>query len=294
MSKNAEFLTSREIRETYNIPKSTLHTKVNELGIKGVLPVGKQRGAKFAPEDVERILESLGKNKPGKDLRQAENQIIFRSAYPEDAQDIHELGERVMSRSREHSVPTKILLQFLSLPGSEVGHVLVKNGHIIGYFTFVPLSHDKVMQIMRKEESSLFHQLRTRNLLPEDLAQFEPDEPIDIFVWEVIADQKITGRYLIEYMGKFLHTLGKRGVNIVGVYAVATTPQGRDLCQRMGMKRMSLPQITQLDWTPFEWKIQENKNWLTKNYIQAIKSYKKRQLRMQHGADAPASASDDI
>lgn len=294
MSGNTEFLTSKEIIETYGVPKSTLDKKIKTLGIKGELLPGRQRGARYAPEDVERILESLGKNRPGKDIRQTKNRIIFRRAYPEDAQEMHELGERVMSGSREHSAPTKILLQFLSLPGSDIGHVLVKNGHIIGYFTFVPLRHDKVMQIMRKEESSLFHQLRTRNLLPEDLAEFEPDEPIDIFVWEVIADQKITGRYLIEYMGSFLHTLGKRGVNIQGVYAVATTPEGRALCQKIGMNSMNLPQITRPDWIPFEWKIQEKKNWLTKNYIQAIKSYKKRQQRLQMGADAPASASDDI
>ncbi|MGH2496869.1 MAG: hypothetical protein ACRDIV_19370 [Ktedonobacteraceae bacterium] len=294
MSENTDFLTSREIRETYNIPKSTLHSKIIALGIKGELPLGKQRGASFAPEDVERILESLGINKSRKGTRLSKNQIIFRRAYPEDAQEMHELGERVMRTSGEHSVPTKILLQFLSLPGSEIGHALVKNGHIVGYFTFVPLKHDKVMQIMQKEASNLFNQLRTRELLPEDLAQFEPDEPIDIFVWEVVSDQKITGRYLIGYMGNFLHLLGKRGVNIEGVYAVATTPQGRDLCQRIGMKRMNLPEVTRPDWTPFEWKIQENKNWLTKNYIQAIKSYKKRQKRMQMGADSPASASDDI
>lgn len=294
MSEKAEFLTSKEIIETYGVPKSTLDKKIKALGIKGELPPGRQRGARFTREDVERVLESLGKTEPGKDIRPTKNRIILRRAYPEDAQEMHELGERVMSSSREHSAPTKILLQFLSLPGSEIGHVLVKNGRIIGYFTFVPLTHDKVLQIMRKEESSLFHQLRTRNLLPEDLAQFEPDEPIDIFVWEVIADQKITGRYLIEHMGNFLHTLGKRGVDIEGVYAVATTPVGRALCRRIGMKRMNLPQITLPDWTPFEWKIQENKNWLTKNYIQAIKSYKKRQQRMQQGADVPASASDDI
>jgi hypothetical protein len=294
MSENTEFLTSREIREIYNIPKSTFHSKIIALGIKGELPPGKQRGASFAPEDVERILESLGINKSKKGTRHPKNQIIFRRAHPEDAQEMHELGERIMSASREHSAPTKILLQFLSLPGSEIGHVLVKNGHIIGYFTFVPLTHDKVMQIMRKKASNLFNQLRTRNLLPEDLAQFEPDEPVDVFVWEVIADQKITGRYLIGYMGNFLHLLGKRGVNIEGVYAVATTPEGRGLCQRIGMNRMNLPEVTRPDWTPFEWKIQETKNWLTKNYIQAIKSYKKRQQRMQMGADSPVSASDDI
>lgn len=294
MSENAEFLTGREIREIYHIPKSTFHSKISALGIKGILPPGKQRGASFAREDVERILESLGLGTSTKGVRQPNNRILFRRSYPEDAQAMHELGEHVMRASGEHSAPAKILLQFLSLPGSEIGHVLVKNGQIIGYFTFVPLTHDKVMQIMRREESNLFNQLRTRNLLPEDLAQFEPDVSVDIFVWEVIADRRITGRYLIEYMGKFLHTLGKRGVNIEGVYAVATTPQGRSLCQRIGMNRMDLPEVARFDWTPFEWRIQENKNWLTKNYIQAIKSYKKRQQRMRMGADAPASASDDF
>lgn len=294
MHEDMEFLTANEIRSTYHIAKSTFYAKVKALGIKGELPSGKDRGTRYAPEDTEKILASLGISKSRRHRKKGRNQVIFRRARPEDAQEMHEFGEHIMSEHGEHSAPAKILLQLLSLPNSEIGHVLVKNGQIIGYFTLVPLSHHNTIQVMKRDEKSLFHQLRTRGLQPEDLARFAPGEPIDIFVWEVMSDpqQKTIGSYLLSQMLNFFHTLGKRGVEIEGVYAVATTPEGRDLCHRMGMQVMNLPEVTQPDWIPFEWKIQERKTWLTKNYIQAIKSYKKRQQRMRHEADAPAAFED--
>jgi hypothetical protein len=295
MSEKAP-LTANEIIEGFNIAKSTFYTKVKELGIEGELPPGRQRGNRYAFKDVEKILESLGKSQSKPLTRKSQKHTIFRRARPEDAQQMHELGERIMRESGEHSVPAKMLLQFLSLPGSEIGHVLLRNEHIIGYFTLVPLTHQSLMNVMRRDEQSLFNQLRTRSLQLEDLAQFEPGKPVDLFVWEVISDpkQKTIGQYLIGYMLNLLHTLGKRGVDIKGVYAVATTPEGINICRRMGMQIMDLPELIQPDWVPFEWKIQEKKTWLTRNYIQALKSYKKRQQRMIGEADSPASASDDF
>ncbi len=294
MSERAP-MTANEIIEGFNIAKSTFYTKVQELGIQGVLPEGRQRGTRYAYKDVEKILESLGRSQTKPLARKSKKHIIFRRARPEDAQQMHELGERIMSESGEHSVPLKMLLQFLSLPGSEIGYVLTRDGHIIGYLTLVPLTHENLMHVMQKDDLSLFNQLRTRSLQLEDLAQFEPGKPIDIFVWEVISDpkQKMIGRYLIGHMLNLLHTLGKRGVDIEGVYAVATTPEGINICRRMGMQPMNLPELTQPDWVPFEWKIQQKKTWLTRNYIQAIKSYKKRQRRMIEEAVSPVSASDD-
>jgi hypothetical protein len=134
----------------------------------------------------------------------------------------------------------------------------------------------------------------TSQIKPEELASFEPGRPIDCFVWEVIADaeQKHVAAYLLGKILTFFHTLGKRGVDIEGVYATASSPEGINLCRKLGMQLMSLSNV-QPNNMPFEMKIQEHKNWITKNYIQAIKSYKKRQQRLQGGANVPVKRDND-
>ena len=52
---------------------------------------------------------------------------------------------------------------------------------------------------------------------------------------------------------------------------------GINLSRRMGMHLMDLPDVIQPNYMPFELKIQEHKNWITKDYILALESYKRRQ-----------------
>ena len=148
-----------------------------------------------------------------------------------------------------------------------------------------------MMHVIQRDKEGLFNQLRTRDLQPEDLAQLEPGTPVDIFIWEVISNpgQRTTGQYLIGHMLKFFHTLGKRGVEIESIYTVATSSAGKDLCRRMDMQVIDMPEVIQSNWIPFKWEIQKHKNWFTKNYIQALKSYRKRMQRLQNEAEAPAA-----
>jgi len=289
-----EYYTSQEARQRLGVSKTTFYEYV-KAGHIYKLPPQKQRGAFYLAKDVDE-LAAARKGFAKSDDRDKEK-TIFRRARPEDAQQMHELGASIMRKRGEHSAPTKMLLHFLSMPNSEIGHVVVRDEQVIGYFTLVPLTHDQILHVMRRDQQSLFHSSRIYDVKPEDLAKFEPGKPIDVFIWEVISDpeQKAIGQYLINKILAFFHTLGRRGVDIQGIYATATTHEGKMLCQRIGMQIMEdLPEIIQPDWIPFEWKIQEKKTWLTKNYIQALRSYRKRQERMQKEADAPAVWSDEI
>lgn len=282
-----QYYTAQEAMRKLGVSKTTFYEYVKDGRITKKLPPRKQRGAFFLARDVDDLASAL--RGFVKQYSETKETTVFRPARPEDAPEMFELGERIMSRSGGYGIPVESLLPFLAIPNSEVGHVLVRDEHIIGYFTVLPLNHDTLLQVMRRE-------IRAREVKPEELAKFEPGNPIDCFLWEVMSDpyQKHIGQYLIGKMLTFFHSLGKRGIDIQGIYATATSREGISLCHKMGMQQMNLPEVIQPNWIPFEWKIQEQKNWLTKNYIQALKSYKKRQQRMQQRADAPASASDDI
>ena len=283
--QRAQYYTAQEAMDKLGMKKGLFYYYVNERNIEKHLPPGRKRGAYFLASDIDELAASL--HGFVKQYAEDKKKTIFRPARPEDAQEMYELGQRIMSRSGGYGIKPELLIPYLSMPDSEIGHVMIRDGHIIGYFTIVPLRHEQMLQRMKKERY-------IADFKPEELPTFGPEEPIDCFIWEIMSDpeQKHVGQYLIGKLLTFFHALGKRGVNIEGIYATSTSREGINLARRMGMKLMNLPEVIQPNYMPFELKIQETRNWLTKNYIQAFKSYKKRQERMERGADAPASASE--
>ena len=280
------------------LSESTFRRKIKEHPIKHRMPEGRSRGALYSEEDVKEAIEQNRKERTGKTIQNIKDtnrriekskaptkteidlkDAIFRRAKPEDAQGMFELAESILSTEGGHGIPPEKLTHFLSIPNSEIGHVLIKENQIIGYFTIVPLSHQQMMQKMRRE-------INISDIPVKDLPMLEPGKPIDCFVWEIMSEpkEKAIGQYLISKMLKFFHTLGKRGIEIEGVYAVASSIEGTTLSYKLGMKLMKIPNITQPNYMPFELKVQENKNWLTKDYIQALESYKRRQERLERNA----------
>jgi hypothetical protein len=277
------FYTAKEARTKLGVTDDKFQYMVRTEQVKKIILPGRKYGV-YAQSEIDELsaaltgfVEQYNQDKP---------EQLFRTARPEDAEKMYRLGERVMRQSGGHGIPPERLIPFLSIRNSEIGHVLIREGRIVGYFTIVPLSHDKLMQRMREE-------VTTSQIKPEELASFEPGKPIDCFVWEVIVEpeQKHAAAYLIGKMLTFFHTLGKRGVDIEGIYATASSPEGISLCRKLGMQVINLPNVRP-DNMPFEMKVQEHRNWLTKNYIQAIKSYKKRQQRLQSGANTPVVRRD--
>ncbi|MGH2612489.1 MAG: hypothetical protein ACRDFB_05510 [Rhabdochlamydiaceae bacterium] len=273
-----EYYNAREAMDKLGMKKGLFYYYVNERNIEKHLPPHRKRGAYFLAKDIEDLAASL--HIFVKQYTEDKKSTIFRMARPEDAQGMNELGEQIMQRSGGYGIPAESLLPFLSIPNSEIGHVLVRDKKVIGYFTLLPLRHDKLLEMMSRK-------MRVREVQAKDLIPFGPGEPIDCFIWEVISDptHKHIGQYLIGKMLTFFHTLGKRGVKINGIYAIALSPEGINLCRRMGMQLMDLPDIIQPNFMPFEWKIQETKNWFTRNYIQALKSYDNRLRRLKTETD---------
>ncbi|PZW18015.1 hypothetical protein EI42_06422 [Thermosporothrix hazakensis] len=181
-----------------------------------------------------------------------------------------------MSRSGGFGIPPEKLDPFLRIP--EVAHFLYRQGKLVGYFTLVPLNHEIMLKRLRGE-------VRITQLKPEDLEEFDPEHPIDCFVWELITnpDDKHLAAYLIQKLQRFIHTLGKRGVRIESICATATSPEGINLCRRLGMRRMTEIQTPYKQERAFEMRPMETKNWLTRNYQQGLKSYQLKLERLNRG-----------
>lgn len=244
------------------ISRSNFFTKVNKGEIEKIIEPHKTRGAKY------RIKQPTNAQKSTQEV------TVFRRARPEDAQAMYQLGEKIMKPQGGYGIKPEKLIPYLSMPNSEIGHVLIKNKQLAGYFTIVPLTHKQLIQRMKDE-------VYIADFPTNELPEFQPGKPIDCFVWEIMAENKETGRYIISKMLQFFHSLGKRGVEIEGVYTIASTVEGRTLANAMGMKLMNLPEVTAPDYLPLELKIQENINWITKKYILALRSYQRRKEKMQ-------------
>lgn len=192
--------------------------------------------------------------------------ITFRVATSKDVLEMCELGKRITG----YEMRPEELLPYIDIPNSEVAHILIREGSIIAYFVFIPLTHNKLMQCMRRE-------IYIAKVKPEKLIQLKPGEPFDCFIWEVMSDpkQRIISALLLRKMLAFLQTLGERGVEIDGIYATATSQEGISLCRKVGMHIMNLPEAIQPNYRPFALSIQDVKDSWAKNYLQLLEQYKR-------------------
>ncbi len=275
-----EYITvnAAEGAEILGISKNAFYTRARKGKITKIPQPNKERDALYKiPVPVKKV--ETRKKITSTRSENVLKDVVFRRANPKDAEEMYKLGEKIMSRTGGYGIKPEKLIPYLSIPNSEIGHVLAKNAEIVGYFTVVPLFHKQLMQRMRKE-------IYIADFPPNEIPMFPPDTPIDCFIWEMMSEpnEKTVGQYLINKMLKFFHTLGKRGVNIEGVYATASSIEGINLCRRMGMKLMNLPEVISPQYQPYELKIQENQNWLTSSYSLAFEAYKRRQNRLRKNA----------
>lgn len=267
--------TAKEAWQKLGVTEDKFQYMVRTGQVNKVILPGRKRGM-YSRAEIDALAAEL--NGPEQRIAEDEDQenTFFRRASVADVSEMYSIGVRIMSQSGidfQVLPRTRTLEEWLNNPFSEVGHVLLNRRDIIGYIIMLPLKHEQIMQIMTKELS--FEELEFRNL-----ASLESGEPIDLFIVAIITDpsKKNTGAYLIRKMLKFFHTLGKQGIEIEGIYATAYSHESRALCLSIGMHEMTLPRELR-SWIPFEMKVKETTNRYTRNYLQALKSYKEKQLR---------------
>ncbi len=288
MSEEYILVSSVEGASILGVSKNNFYVKVRKGEIEKIPQPNKKRNALYRIKAPAAQSKKTDSKTPFVHAQNLLKDAIFRRAVPEDAQAMYELGEKIMSRSGGYGIKPEKLVPYLSIHNSEISHVLVKDNEMIGYFTIVPLTHKQLMQRMKKE-------IYIADFPPEELPMFVPDIPIDCFIWEVMSEpeEKAIGQYLISKMLEFFHTLGKRGVNIEGIYATASSIEGISLCRKVGMKIMDIPEVVAPQYKPFELIVRENKNWLTVKYILSAEAYKRRQAKLKRHAINPLTKSSE-
>ncbi len=237
----AHYYNAQEAMRKLGISKSTFYYYVEEGRIHKHLPPHRKRGAFFLASEIDEMANAQQSLR--QPLSEGKQKTVFRSANNEDIQEIYELAQ-YDRKSLKHSgavaenSPTYVSTSHAAIgpimPDLEIGHVLIRDGHIIGFFSILPLKYETLMRILKKD-------VNIDEIIPKELLQYEPEEHVQCFIWKVVADfdNKHIGAHLINKMLTFFHTLGKQGVEIDGVYAVATSREEVKFCRRAGFRANS-------------------------------------------------------
>ncbi len=256
------------------LAKSTFYDYVKDGRIpQPHLPPLRQRGALFPAKEIDELANAL----KGFIISYSKDQqeYTFRVARPEDAPALSKFSKYIFERMGGYGTPSEIFAGWFKHPHLEIGHILLQKGEVVGYFTTHPLQHEQVMEILNRK-------IRLRQIAVEQYTPLEPGMPFDMYVGDLAADpnMKQVSAHLIGKMLTYFHSLGKQGIEIEGIYALASTREGINICRKVGMKSMNLPNA-ELSIVPFELKIQEDRNKFTEDYIKALRAYKKKQQRLK-------------
>lgn len=268
------YYSAQEAMKKLGLAKSTFYDYVKEGKLpQPQLPPFRQRGAMFPAKEIDELANAIKGLIVSYDEDQQEH--AFRIAKSEDATALSKFSEYIFERVGGYGTPSEIFLDWFKNPHLEIGHILLHKGEIAGYFTTHPLHHEQVMKVLNRE-------IRLRQIPIEQYALLEPGKPFDMYIGDLAVDPKFkqASVYLIGKMLTYFHNLGKQGIEIEGIYTLASTREGINLCRRVGMKSMNLSGI-EPNIFPFELKIQENVNKFTEDYVKALRTYKRKQQKLR-------------
>jgi len=264
-----DFYTAQEAMKKLGLAKSTFYDYVKDGRIpQPQLPSFRQRGAMFPAKQIDDLANAM----KGLLISYHEEQqtYTFRIAKPEDAEALSKFSSYVFERVGGYGSPPEIFSEWFKKPFLEIGHLLLLNDQIVGYFTTHTLHDKQVKQVLNKE-------VRLSRIPIEDYEHLEPGKPLNIYIGDMAVDPNIKqlSVHLIGKMLSYFQNLGRQGIEIKNIYALASTREGVNICRKAGMKQIGTPKI-ETDGVPFELKVQETQSILTDDYLRALRSYKRK------------------
>ena len=264
-----DFYTAQEAMKKLGLAKSTFYDYVKDGRIpQPQLPSFRQRGAMFPAKEIDDLANAMQGLMVS--YNEEQRKYTFRIARPEDAVALSKFSNYVFERVGGYGTPPEVFAEWFKNPFLEVGHLLLRDEHIVGYFTTHTLTDEQVKKVLNRE-------IRLRNILTEKYERIEPGKPINIYLGDMAVDPNIKqlSVHLIGKMLSYFQDLGKQGIEIKSIYALASTREGIAICRKAGMKQMFTPK-NEADAIPFELKVQETESMLTEGYLKALRIYKRK------------------
>jgi len=263
------FYTAREAMKKLGLAKSTFYGYVKDGKIpQPQLPSFRQRGAMFSAKEID----SLASTMKGLVISSNDEQkkYVFRIAKVEDAVTVSDFSRSIFEKVGGYGTPPETFMEWFKNPLLEIGHLLLRDNQVVGYFTMHTLKEQQIEQVLHE-------QIRLRDVSTEDYERIEPEKPLNIYIGDMAVDPNIK-QLAVHFIGKMLsyfQNLGKQGIDIENIYALASTREGINICRKAGMKQIFTPD-NETDGIPFKLNIQEGDNIFIQNYFKALKIYRRK------------------
>lgn len=275
------YYTAEEAMKKLELPKSTFHYLVRKGEIRKVtLPLRKQ--AVYPRQEIDQIAQE--RNAMLAEIETAPDRLTFMIPNRDDLEQLIELEQACYPE--ETIIPVDIMERRLAYSPENI-HMLkdTKTNKVVGSITMAPIKPDVLEKLINLEIDETQVQV-------EDYLPFVPGEPLDCYVVSITAAQNFASKYyasrLLVAVVNYLIELLDRGINIRRIYTVATTEEGENLAQSLGLVPLKTDwqgphedfrHSYMLDLEDFN-----NKSKLVKRFLQKKKNQERRSKRYRQSS----------
>jgi predicted DNA-binding transcriptional regulator AlpA len=265
MTKRAKapsgFYSATEAMKRLGMARSSFYDLVEKGKITRIVPPDRSDG--YYPK---KEIDKMAKAKELFILEYTEEPSTFEKALEEDIRGLYEVCKTLWGNLNTPSYETR--LEWYK-KNTEMYYVVKQDGIVVGFIGLVPIERDTLQKMM--EHPGL-------NEKTEDILPFIPRVPIhglflELGVRSDIPKNRKYGRHLIAGGFSVLETLASREIVIEKLYAHSRTPDGINICRKMGFKETKpVEGDTRIR---FELDLRTSSYPLLKEYQRIVESYKK-------------------
>lgn len=157
---------------------------------------------------------------------------------------------------------------------SEAFYTLRENGEVVAYACIFPVNFNWLKRVLKDE-------IRMGDVPLEEIYPFTDEKPLDLYIRDLIVDQTVGkdkathhAQRLLAELSHVIAQLGGRGVDIKGVYALATSPQGNQLARKLGFRAMIELDNQTEGFMPYEIVVDQSSSSLVNEYKAELQRYK--------------------
>jgi excisionase family DNA binding protein len=214
------YYTLTEAAKILNLSNAMVRRYVEKGKIHYHQPEGREHGF-YLKKDVDNLANELDAFM----MMQSKTSSTFERATEDDLKATVEIT-RVLFGLRD--TPEATLARRLSWlrQNPEVFYILKSEGTVVGYFVWLPLKPEKIMNILNGTEYS-------QETNAEEIETFEPGKPLHIYLMGIGVrpglshfEKRSYGARLIAGVMKTIIDFGRRGIVIDTFYARSDTPDG--------------------------------------------------------------------
>lgn len=250
------FYTATDAMKRLNMARSSFYDLIEKGKIKRVVPPGRSDGY-YLKSDIDRMVKA----RELFILEYTQEASTFSKAEEDDIRGLHDVCMTLWGNVGTPSYETRMEWH---RKNPEMYYVVKQDGIVVGFLALIPLRMEKLKEMMDNPG---------KNEETEDILTFEPNKIthgvfLEIGVRSDIPKNRKYGQHLIEGAFNTLEAFSERCIIIEKAYAHSRTPDGINLCRKLGFKE--IPPIEGDSRIRFELELGKSEHPLLKTYQENI------------------------